>query len=146
MIDVVALTKLMKHTPQEEGVIELRNSASNLNASVSESIKKILEDDDLGHQLLTSELLERFDSLDFRTDEVDPLFITKFFCIRSHVQWYVCHFDRATGEFFGFINSEYPHWGTFNIVDLVEYSEQVPDMKVERSINFQEVRSSSVME
>ena len=127
-------------------MFELRNTSPRLNASISESIKKILEEDDLGHQLLTPELLERFDSLEFRIDEVDPLFITKFFCIRSHVQWYVCHFDRARGEFFGFINSEHPHWGTFNIVDLVEYSEQVPDMKVERSINFREVRASEIME
>lgn len=147
MMDVVALMKAMKHTPQEgKNSREKRETPDAFKNRVSLCIQRILKEEASGHQLLTPELLERFERQAFLTDEVDPVFVTKFFCPWSRKEWYVCHFDVTSGEFFGFIHDEKPHWGRFNIADLIEHSKRIPDMKVERSINFQEVRSSSMME
>lgn len=136
----------MKDTPQEEDSHVSRENPERFKNSVSLCIQRILNEEASGHQLLTPELLQRFERQAFLTDEVDPVFVTKFFCLWSRKEWYICHFDVTSGDFFGFIHDESPRWGCFNIADLIEHSKSTPNMKVERNINFREVRASEIME
>ena len=115
--------------------------------SLTDKIAQTLNQSDAELQLLTPELLDRFAQIPFRTEEVDPLFITKFRNFGSNTEWYASHFDASSGVFFGFIHDTNPRWGAFTLQDLLDHGDSalVP-LTTERIITFQEIYSSEMME
>ena len=75
-------------------------------------------------QLLTKELLNRFEKVGRQEDSKDPIVIAKFFNPAGAGTWYATEYDPESKEFFGYVsifgdwNDE---WGLFALAELENY-------------------------
>ncbi len=76
-------------------------------------------------QLLTKDLLQRFEKVGRQEDIADPIVVAKFFNPTGAGTWYATEYDPASKMFFGYVsifgdwNDE---WGSFSLEELQQYS------------------------
>ena len=91
-------------------------------------------------QLLTKELLNRFEKVGRQEDVNDPIVIAKFFNPAGAGTWYATEYDPETKEFFGYVsifgdwNDE---WGSFSLDELENYRGKF-GLGIERDLYFPE--------
>ena len=97
-------------------------------------------------QLLTKELLKRFEQVGKQEDSRDPIVIAKFFNPTGAGTWYATEYDPETKEFFGYVsifgdwNDE---WGSFALAELENYRGPL-GVGIERDLYFGEKHISEV--
>ena len=98
-------------------------------------------------QLLTKDLLQRFEKVGRQEDSKDPLVIAKFFNPAGAGTWYATEYDPIDKMFFGYVsifgdwNDE---WGSFSLVELEEYQGKF-GLGIERDLYFEEQPISKVV-
>jgi hypothetical protein len=98
-------------------------------------------------QLLTKELLKRFERVGRQEDSANPIVIAKFFNPTGAGTWYATEYDPESKEFFGYVsifgdwNDE---WGSFSLDELQNYIGKF-GLGIERDLYFGEKRISEVM-
>ena len=98
-------------------------------------------------QLLTKELLNRFEKVGRQEDSADPIVIAKFFNPAGAGTWYATEYDPESKEFFGYVsifgdwNDE---WGSFSLDELQNYRGQFR-LGIERDLYFSEQPISQVV-
>jgi hypothetical protein len=98
-------------------------------------------------QLLTKELLKRFEKIGRQEEVADPIVIAKFFNPTGAGTWYATEYDPSTKEFFGYVsifgdwNDE---WGSFSLEELENYRGKF-SLGIERDLYFDEKRISEVV-
>ena len=98
-------------------------------------------------QLLTKELLQRFNVVGRQEDIADPIVIAKFFNPIGAGTWYATEYDPETKMFFGFVsifgdwNDE---WGSFSLEELQNYRGSL-GLGIERDLYFKEKPISQVV-
>ncbi len=94
--------------------------------------------------LLTREIIERFEKTGFQDLGDDPLIIVKFFNPAGAGTWYATEYDPEERKFFGFVDGlGFPEWGYFSLDEL----EQVDcgfGLGIERDILFKPTKASEV--
>jgi hypothetical protein len=97
-------------------------------------------------QLLTKELLKRFEKVGRQEEVSDPIVIAKFFNPAGAGTWYATEYDPSTKEFFGYVsifgdwNDE---WGSFALSELENYRGKF-GLGIERDRYFGEKKISEV--
>lgn len=97
-------------------------------------------------QLLTKELLKRFEKVGRQEDSADPIVVAKFFNPTGAGTWYATEYDPESKEFFGYVsifgdwNDE---WGSFSLEELQNYTGKF-GLGIERDLYFDEKRISEV--
>src|SRR2546428_12727191 len=97
-------------------------------------------------QLLTQELLERFQKVGRQEEEKDPLVIAKFFNAGGAGTWYATEYDPEAKIFFGFVSifgDECDEWGSFSLEELESFRGQF-GLGIERDRFFQPKRASAI--
>ena len=98
-------------------------------------------------QLLTKELLKRFEKVGSQENIKDPVVIAKFFNPTGAGTWYATEYNPEEKIFFGYVsifgdwNDE---WGNFSLQELEEYVGRF-DIGIERDRYFEEKRISKVI-
>jgi len=98
-------------------------------------------------QLLTKELLNRFEKVGRQEEVSDPIVIAKFFNPAGAGTWYATEYDPELKEFFGYVsifgdwNDE---WGSFALSELESYHGKF-GLGIERDLYFSEQPISQVM-
>jgi hypothetical protein len=98
-------------------------------------------------QLLTKELLNRFEKVGRQEEVNDPIVIAKFFNPAGAGTWYATEYDPESKEFFGYVsifgdwNDE---WGSFALSELENYRGKF-GLGIERDRYFGEKRISEVV-
>lgn len=98
-------------------------------------------------QLLTKELLKRFEKIGRQEDSADPIVVAKFFNPTGAGTWYATEYDPESKEFFGYVsifgdwNDE---WGSFSLEELQNYTGKF-GLCIERDLYFGEKRISEVV-
>jgi hypothetical protein len=98
-------------------------------------------------QLLTKELLNRFEKVGRQENSKDPIVIAKFFNPAGAGTWYATEYDPETKEFFGYVsifgdwNDE---WGSFSLDELENYRGKF-GLGIERDLYFDEKRISEAV-
>jgi hypothetical protein len=98
-------------------------------------------------QLLTKELLNRFEKVGRQEDVSDPIVIAKFFNPAGAGTWYATEYDPESKEFFGYVsifgdwNDE---WGSFALSELESYRGKF-GLGIERDRYFGEKKISEVV-
>ena len=98
-------------------------------------------------QLLTKELLKRFEKVGRQEDVSDPIVIAKFFNPAGAGIWYAMEYNSETKEFFGYVsifgdwNDE---WGSFALSELENYRGKF-GLGIERDRYFGEELISKIM-
>ena len=98
-------------------------------------------------QLLTKELLNRFEKVGRQEEVSDPIVIAKFFNPAGAGTWYATEYDPELKEFFGYVsifgdwNDE---WGSFALSELESYRGKF-GLGIERDRYFGEKRASEVI-
>ena len=98
-------------------------------------------------QLLTKELLKRFEKVGRQEDVNDPIVIAKFFNPAGAGTWYATEYDPSLKEFFGYVsifgdwNDE---WGYFSLDELESFKGTF-GLGIERDLYFEEKPASQVI-
>ena len=98
-------------------------------------------------QLLTKELVKRFERIGRQEDVADPVVVAKFFNPAGAGTWYATEYDPETKEFFGYVsifgdwNDE---WGSFSLEELQTYRGSF-GLGTERDLYFDEKPISEVV-
>ena len=98
-------------------------------------------------QLLTKELLNRFEKVGRQEEVADPIVIAKFFNPAGAGTWYATEYDPESKEFFGYVsifgdwNDE---WGSFALSELENYRGKF-GLGIERDRYFDEQPISQVI-
>ena len=98
-------------------------------------------------QLLTKELLKRFEKVGRQEEIHDPMVIAKFFNPNGAGTWYATEYDPESKEFFGYVsifgdwNDE---WGSFALSELESYRGKF-GLGIERDLYFEEKKISEVV-
>lgn len=98
-------------------------------------------------QLLTKELLKRFEKIGRQEEIADPIVVAKFFNPAGAGTWYATEYDPETKEFFGYVsifgdwNDE---WGLFSLEELESYKGKF-GLGIERDLYFGEKRIGEVV-
>ena len=98
-------------------------------------------------QLLTKELLNRFEKVGRQEEVSDPIVIAKFFNPAGAGTWYATEYDPELKEFFGYVsifgdwNDE---WGSFALSELESYRGKF-GLGIERDRYFGEKKISEVV-
>lgn len=98
-------------------------------------------------QLLTKELLKRFEKVGSQENISDPIVIAKFFNPAGAGTWYATEYDPESKEFFGYVsifgdwNDE---WGSFALSELESYRDKF-GLGIERGLYFDEKPISEVV-
>jgi len=98
-------------------------------------------------QLLTKELLKRFEKVGRQEEVSDPVVIAKFFNPAGAGTWYATEYDPVSKEFFGYVsifgdwNDE---WGSFALSELESYRGNF-GLGIERDLYFDEKPISEIV-
>ena len=98
-------------------------------------------------QLLTKELIQRFEKVGCQENKKDPLVIAKFFNPGGAGTWYATEYNPSEKIFFGYVsifgdwNDE---WGSFSLEELQNYRGKF-GLGIERDRYFGEKRISEVV-
>jgi len=98
-------------------------------------------------QLLTKELLKRFEKVGRQENVSDPIVVAKFFNPAGAGTWYATEYDPESKEFFGYVsifgdwNDE---WGSFALSELESYRGKF-GLGIERDRYFGEKKISEVV-
>ena len=98
-------------------------------------------------QLLTKEILKRFENVGRQENVADPIVIAKFFNPAGAGTWYATEYDPESKEFFGYVsifgdwNDE---WGSFSLDELQSYRGNF-GLGIERDRYFDEKPISEVV-
>lgn len=98
-------------------------------------------------QLLTKELLQRFNMIGKQENIADPIVIAKFFNPIGAGTWYATEYDPDEKMFFGYVsifgdwNDE---WGYFSLEELQNYRGNL-GLGIERDICFKEKPISQIV-
>ena len=98
-------------------------------------------------QLLTKELLKRFEKVGRQENDSDPLVIAKFFNPTGAGNWYATEYDPNEKIFFGYVSifGDYnDEWGSFSLEELQSYKGNF-GLGIERDLYFTEKRISKVV-
>lgn len=70
--------------------------------------------------LMTQEIKAKIPALyaDEKTPLADKICHVKFFHPFSNWRWFATEFDPATGIFFGWVDGDFPEWGTFSLEEM----------------------------
>lgn len=98
-------------------------------------------------QLLTKELVKRFEKVGRQENDSDPLVIAKFFNPTGAGNWFATEYDPSEKIFFGYVsifgdwNDE---WGSFSLEELQSYTGKF-GLGIERDMYFTEKRISKAV-
>ena len=98
-------------------------------------------------QLLTKELIKRFEKVGRQENEKDPLVIAKFFNPAGAGTWYATEYNPSEKMFFGYVSifgDENDEWGSFSLEELQSYKGRF-SLGIERDMYFTEKRISEVV-
>jgi hypothetical protein len=98
-------------------------------------------------KLLTKEILNKVPTL-YANDGKDPKevpVIAKFFTPWSNFTWYMTEYDPESGDAFGYVKSDFPEMGYFNMKEL-DSIEGPFGLYIERDIHFKNKTLADVME
>lgn len=98
-------------------------------------------------QLLTKDLIQRFEKIGSQENVADPIVVAKFFNPVGAGTWYATEYDPNEKTFFGYVsifgdwNDE---WGSFSLEELQSYKGKF-GLGIERDLYFDEKRISEVV-
>lgn len=98
-------------------------------------------------QLLTKDILKRFEKVGRQEDVADHIVIAKFFNPTGAGTWYATEYDPQSKTFFGYVsifgdwNDE---WGSFALEELLQYRGNF-GLGIERDMHFDEKPISEVV-
>lgn len=97
-------------------------------------------------ELITQELIRRFQEVGSQEDKKDPLIIAKFFNPTGAGTWYATEYDPIKKMFFGYVSIFGDHcdeWGYFSLEELENL--KLPfGLSIERDLYFGEKRFSEI--
>jgi hypothetical protein len=96
-------------------------------------------------QLLTKELLRKFEEIGRQDDEKDPIVVCKFFNPTGSGTWYATEYDPESRVFFGYVTGlGFDEWGYF-CLDELESIRLRFGLKIERDLYFEPQRISEAV-
>jgi len=93
-------------------------------------------------ELITNELIKRFQEVGSQEDKKDPLIIAKFFNPTGAGTWYATEYDPIKKMFFGYVSilgNQCDEWGYFSL-DELENLKLPFGLSIERDLYFGEKR------
>ena len=85
-------------------------------------------------QLLTKEILTKFNFVWSQENNPDPIIIAKFFHPASSWTWYATEFDPTTSTFFGYVVWHESEWGYFSLEELQSFRDRF-GLAIERDMH-----------
>ena len=98
-------------------------------------------------QLLTEELLKRFETIGSQENVNNPLVIAKFFNPTGAGTWLATEYNPTDQIFFGYVSlfGDYnDEWGSFSLQELQDYKGNF-GLGIERDLHFKETISSELI-
>lgn len=98
-------------------------------------------------QLLTKELIKRFEAIGKQENVADPMVVAKFFNPTGAGTWYATEFEAESQTFFGYVSifgDECDEWGYFSLSELQSYRGKF-GLGIERDLYFCEKPISQVV-
>lgn len=76
-------------------------------------------------KLITRKLEQRFEQIGSQDGKgLDAIVIVKFFDPCGSWTWYATEYERERCVFFGFVDGDFPEWGTFSLQEFEEFNQQ----------------------
>lgn len=76
-------------------------------------------------KLITRKLEQRFKQIGSQDGKgLDAIVIVKFFDPCGSWTWYATEFNAEDGIFFGYVDGNFPEWGTFSLAEFHKFNEQ----------------------
>lgn len=97
-------------------------------------------------ELITQELIKRFQEVGSQEDKKDPLIIAKFFNPTGAGTWYATEYDPIKKMFFGYVSilgNQCDEWGYFSL-DELENLKLPFGLSIERDLYFGEKLFSEI--
>ncbi|MBP7806431.1 DUF2958 domain-containing protein [Candidatus Gracilibacteria bacterium] len=84
-------------------------------------------------QLLTKELLQKFNTLGSQENTTDPIIVAKYFHPASSWTWFATEFDIESRTFFGYVIGHESEWGYFSLDELQSFKDRY-GLTIERDL------------
>ncbi|MBP9779803.1 DUF2958 domain-containing protein [Candidatus Gracilibacteria bacterium] len=84
-------------------------------------------------QLLTKELLQKFNTLGSQENVSDPIIVAKYFHPASSWTWFATEFDIESRIFFGYVVGLDSEYGYFSLDELESFRDRY-GLKIERDM------------
>ena len=93
--------------------------------------------------LLTKDLLKRFEEIGSQEQDENPIVIAKFFNPTGLGTWYATEYNPETKIFYGYANIFKGEWGEFSLEELENFMGPL-SIGIERDLYFPETRFKDI--